>query len=186
MAGVKAADAAVRIRRYVPSDHPRVYRIWKVSGLGVTPSDTSAEVERIRRRDPELFLVAERGTSLVGAVLGRFDGRRGWVVHLAVDPGARHARVGTALMSEVERRLARKGCPKINLLVLPTNAGVVRFYRRLGYAPRRMILMEKWLASSGAPRRPSAGARAPPRRPQGRPRRRRSGAHPPRREDPPS
>lgn len=91
---------------------------------------------------------------MVGVVLGRFDGRRGWVNHLAVDPAFRHRRLGSLLMAELERRLARKGCPKVNLHVTRDNRGVVAFYESLGYATRDMVFMEKWL-----PRRLRTGRR---------------------------
>ena len=126
-------------------------RIWRASGIGTGPSDKFAELERQRRTDPDLFLVAERKGRPVGVVLGRFDGRRGWVNHLAVDPTGRRLGTGSALMAELEQRLARKGCPKVNLHVLPENVEVCGFYERLGYGRRALLFMDKWLtAPSGA------------------------------------
>src|SRR3546814_13845060 len=52
-------------------------------------------------------------------------------------------------MAEAERRLAAIGCDKVNLLIEPDNAGVERFYRRLGYDRDELIFMEKWLAAAG-------------------------------------
>ena len=81
----------------------------------------------------------------MGAVLGRFDGRRGWVNHLAVDARCRHRGVGTEIMRELERRLVSKGCRKVNLHVLRGNAGVCEFYESLGYARAELVFMEKYL-----------------------------------------
>jgi ribosomal protein S18 acetylase RimI-like enzyme len=36
-------------------------------------------------------------------------------------------------MHEVERLLAERGCPKLNLQVRSDNAAVIDFYRKLGY-----------------------------------------------------
>jgi ribosomal protein S18 acetylase RimI-like enzyme len=41
--------------------------------------------------------------------------------------------------------LAERGCPKINLQVLASNAGVVEFYRKLGYRVEERISMGKIL-----------------------------------------
>jgi ribosomal protein S18 acetylase RimI-like enzyme len=81
----------------------------------------------------------------VGAVLGRFDGRRGWVNHLAVDPRARSNGIGSTLMRELERRLRAKGCQKVNLHVVRTNRQVCVFYEELGYEHSDLLFMGKWL-----------------------------------------
>ncbi len=146
------------LRTYVPRDYPAVRDLWRASGLTVGPSDRPAELERTRRRDPDLFLVAEWDGVLVGAVLGRFDGRRGWINHLAVEEPARHLGIGARLMAEVERRLARKGCAKVNLHVFPENVRACGFYERLGYGRREFIFMDKWLRG---PRAVRARARPP-------------------------
>lgn len=141
----EALEPRVRIRPYTPADFAKVRRLWRDAGLGVSPSDRRSEIERARRRDPDLFLVAERGGRLAGAVLGRFDGRRGWVNHLAVTEAFRRLGIGHRLMVELERRLAAKGCPKVNLHVVPSNERVLRFYERLGYHRRELVFMDKWL-----------------------------------------
>ncbi len=174
--------SVLRIRPYVPEDYRAVVRLWKRSGIEVGPSDVPAEIERARRRDPGLFLVAVQGARRVGVVLGRFDGRLGWIHHLAVDPAHRGRGLGRRLVLELERRLARAGCPKVNLHVLRSNAAVVPFYERLGYGTRDLLFLDKWLR--GAPIRPHRGryprdrgesrtpdrprTRGPPGRPSGR------------------
>jgi len=82
---------------------------------------------------PELLLAAIADGQLVGAVMGGFDGVRGWVHHLAVDPGWRGQGIGRRLMQAVEAGLGPLGCPKVNLQVRATNAEVIAFYRALGY-----------------------------------------------------
>ena len=85
---------------------------------------------------PGLLLVATdptAGDRVVGTVLGTFDGRRGWIHRLAVHPDHRRRGIGDALVTEVEARLAALGAPRVNLLVLPENAGALRFWRRRGY-----------------------------------------------------
>ncbi len=51
-------------------------------------------------------------------------------------------------MRHVERELAARGCPKVNLQVLASNAAVVAFYRSLGYAVEERVSMGKLLGSA--------------------------------------
>jgi ribosomal protein S18 acetylase RimI-like enzyme len=143
--GPEERSAPWSIRAYRPADYRRVVGLWQRAGLISSPSDRREELERSRRRDPDLFLVAESRKGIVGVVLGRFDGRRGWINHLAVDSDYRRRGLGRELMERVERRLLRKGCAKVNLHIEPGNRGVVEFYVRLGYRERELLFMDKWI-----------------------------------------
>ena len=48
-------------------------------------------------------------------------------------------------MRELERRLKRKGCRKLNLHVASGNRRVCAFYESIGYRRADLIFMEKWL-----------------------------------------
>ena len=51
-------------------------------------------------------------------------------------------------MREVEERLSRLGCPKLNLQVRSNNDAVVSFYRKLGYQIEERVSMGKRLGSN--------------------------------------
>jgi ribosomal protein S18 acetylase RimI-like enzyme len=68
---------------------------------------------------------------------------RGWIHHLAVSPAHRRCGVGTRLMRAAERDLAQLDCPKINLQVRAVNAGVIGFYRSLGYQVEELASLGK-------------------------------------------
>ncbi len=137
---------SVDTRPYSPADHDAVVALWSEVFAGDPPRN--APPAMIRRKlgvQPELFLVATQEGRVIGTVLAGFDGVRGWIHHLAVDPSARRAGVATRLMAHAERALAAVGCPKVNLQVRATNAGVVAFYRRLGYVVEERVSMGKAL-----------------------------------------
>jgi len=62
-----------------------------------------------------------------------FDGHRGWVYFLAVEPGHQSLSMGQAMMAHVENILLERGCPKILLMVRRGDKSVIAFYRQLGY-----------------------------------------------------
>ncbi|MGD0574490.1 MAG: GNAT family N-acetyltransferase [Anaerolineales bacterium] len=129
-----------------PDDFPNVLDLWQrcAPGISLGASDTPQEIEKKLCRDPDLFLVLEEGGKILGTVLGGFDGRRGMVYHLAVDPAHRQEGLGHSLMQEVEARLRRKGCRKAYLLVVPGN-GALDFYLTQGWQPMPVHLLAKEL-----------------------------------------
>lgn len=127
---------AVSIREFsFPQDYPTVYALWSAAGPGIQlrRSDEPEEIAKKLTRDPDLFLVAEKNGHIVGAVLGGFDGRRGLVYHLAVDPACRQEGIGSRLMDELEARLRAKGCIRCYLLVTIDNRTAMQFYERRGW-----------------------------------------------------
>ena len=123
-------------------DYAAIYDLWQDAGEGVhlRPSDRRDQVAKKLERDPELFLVAELGGQVVGVMMGAWDGRRGWLHHLAVARQARGQGIATALVQAVEEGLRAKGCLKVNLLVWRGNSEARRLYRRLGYQEMKPIV----------------------------------------------
>jgi ribosomal protein S18 acetylase RimI-like enzyme len=132
------------IRPYRDADQGDVVALWHEVFAYPTPhNDPEAVIRQKRAVQPELFLVAELDDRVVGTVLGGYDGHRGWVYSLAVAPARRGLGIGTALVRHLERALAGRACPKVNLQVLASNAGVVAFYEKLGYRVEDRISMGK-------------------------------------------
>lgn len=89
----------------------------------------------------DLFLVAVEGDRVLGTILAGYDGHRGWLYKLAVHPNARHCGIGTKLVRAAEKRLAAKGCTKLNLQVRAGNDEAARFWARMGYAEEPRVSM---------------------------------------------
>jgi ribosomal protein S18 acetylase RimI-like enzyme len=76
----------------------------------VLPSSTDDEpaVRALLARDPEALLVSEDDGRTVATVIVGWDGWRGNLYRLAVDPASRRVRVASSLIGEAERRLTAK------------------------------------------------------------------------------
>jgi ribosomal protein S18 acetylase RimI-like enzyme len=138
-------DVPPILREFRESDYDAAITVWRACGLTLKPSDTLAELRKLVERNPGLFLVAEEDGDVAGTVIGAWDGRRGWVYHLAVRPAAQRRGTARLLMDEVERRLRAAGATKLNLMIEPANSGVTEFYDKLGYAPADLMFMTKRL-----------------------------------------
>jgi ribosomal protein S18 acetylase RimI-like enzyme len=124
----------VRIRPFRPADEAAVVALWQACGLTRPWNDPHQDIVTKLTTQPELFLVGMVQETLMASAMIGFDGHRGWVYYLAVDPAHQRAGHGRALMHEAERLLAERGCAKLNLQVRTSNAEVIDFYRKLGYA----------------------------------------------------
>ena len=126
----------VQLREFqFPVDYEQFFRLWQSieRGVHVGRSDTLTEIGKKLTRDPELFLVAEVSGTIIGSVVGGFDGRRGLIYHLAVSAAFRLQGIGSRLMNEVETRLRAKGCLKCYLLVTQDNPEAGQYYEQRGW-----------------------------------------------------
>jgi len=142
-------ELLVEIRAYKETDEVAVARLWrKVFPDAPSWNDPVADIRRKLAVQPELFFVAVLDSEIVGTAMAGFDGHRGWVYYVAVEPAHRRRGIGAALMKRVEGDLALLGCPKLNLQVRGSNREAVSFYRRLGYEVEDRVSMGKRLSVS--------------------------------------
>ena len=135
----------MQIRQFEADDQQAVIALWQRCNLTRAWNDPQKDVARKLGVQRERFLVGVEEGAIVAAVMAGFDGHRGSVNYLAVDPQFRRRGFGRALMLRVEQLLAERGCPKVNLMVRSSNEDVVAFYRRLGYTPDDVVALGKRL-----------------------------------------
>lgn len=135
----------MRIRAFAERDTDAVIRLWEDCELTRPWNDPHRDIERKRTTQPDLFLVGDEAGAVVATAMVGYDGHRGWVYYLAVDPAHRGAGHSRALMAEAERLLVERGCPKFMLMVRASNTAVVELYEHLGYAREDTIVMGKRL-----------------------------------------
>ncbi len=135
----------MEIRPFQIRDEELVVQLWIDCGLVVPWNDPHRDIQRKLQVQPEMFLVAFSEDQIIGTVMAGYDGHRGWINFLAVHP--RHQRTGVAarLMGDAEALLRAAGCPKINLQVRSTNAGVIEFYKRMGFTVDDVVSLGKRL-----------------------------------------
>jgi ribosomal protein S18 acetylase RimI-like enzyme len=135
------------IRPFAPGDREAVIRLWTRCDLVVDWNNPGQDIERKLQVNPEWFLVGVVGDRIVGSVMAGYEGHRGWINYLAVDPDLQRGGLGRRLMEEAEARLLAAGCPKINLQVRASNEEVIEFYRAIGYSVESVVSMGKRLVA---------------------------------------
>lgn len=131
-----------RIRRLTIGDYNEMMKLWQRSSLPFKPKgrDCRQEITHQMKRTPELFLGAFEGRTLVGTVVGSYDGRKGWINRLAVDPDHRWQGIGQLLIARIEKSLKKKGARIISALVEESNLKSISLFEKLGYVTDRGIL----------------------------------------------
>jgi ribosomal protein S18 acetylase RimI-like enzyme len=131
----KSENAEVAIRELRADDYGALVALWREGGLPYRPQgrDGREALARQLKEDTAVYLVAEVAGTMVGAVLGSHDGRKGWINRLAVLPNCRKQSVGAMLVAEVERRLAARGIAIFACLVEDWNEGSKAFFEKVGY-----------------------------------------------------
>jgi ribosomal protein S18 acetylase RimI-like enzyme len=137
------------IRTFRPEDEAAVVALWRRCELTRPWNDPHKDIARKLAEQPGGFLVGEIEGRVVATVMVGYDGHRGWINYLGIDPDAQQQGLGRALMDEAERRLRARGCPKINLQVRCTNTQAIEFYRRIGFTQDDVLSFGKRLEHDG-------------------------------------
>lgn len=125
------------IRRFRSADIPSALDLWRATpGVGVSGGDEPASLRSFLRKNRALCLIAESTGRIVGTVLCGFDGRRGYIYHLAVRPEARRRGVARALISRVTAELSRRGAKRCHAMVFANNELAHAFWSAAGWRER--------------------------------------------------
>jgi len=122
-----------------------VVRLWRKCGLVRPWNDPNKDIDRkLTDRNGGFFLLF-LGDLLIGSVMAGYDGHRGSIYYLGIDPAHQSSGLGRIMMAHCEAYLLERGCPKINLFVRQGNEAVIRFYDLLGYEEERAVAFGKRL-----------------------------------------
>ena len=133
----------MEIRNYHLSDESQVIDLWFKCDLVRPWNNPKKDIESKLKVDPDLFLVGLLDNRIIAAVMGGYEGHRGWINYLAVDPSHQRKGYGKTIMKEIEERVKAKGAPKINVQIRSTNKSVIDSYKSIGYKIDDVIGMGK-------------------------------------------
>lgn len=134
------------IRPYRSQDKAALIELWKKCGLTRPWNDPDADIDLAVSKPNSTILVGIDETDrAVGSVMTGFDGHRGWLYYVAVDPDVRGSGLGRTLCTHAETWLKTIGCTKVEAIMRAENTQVRGFYDALGYFFEDRVLMAKWL-----------------------------------------
>jgi ribosomal protein S18 acetylase RimI-like enzyme len=131
----------MQIEDFTMAYYSEIIDLWRRAGISLGSSDNKVEVQNILERNPGLFLIGKENNKVIAVVEGGYDGRRGYVHHLAVDPAYQREGHGRELMNELMNRFRQNKVQKVHLFVEKTNKKAIKFYKKLGWELREYLTM---------------------------------------------
>ncbi len=129
------------IRLFSEEDRRQVVRLWKTVFADDPPHNEPDQVITAKLKVDELLFVAVEQGKLIGTAMAGYDGHRGWLYSVAVDPQQQQSGIGKLLVEHALTSLREHGCVKVNLQVRSSNTEVVAFYRKLGFSIEERVSM---------------------------------------------
>jgi len=129
------------IRRLTFDDYDEIMRVWAVSGLPIKSNGrdsrdmVAAEIAREWCAYFGLFV----NDKMVGVTITQFDGRRGWINRLAVDPDYRGMGLAGDLMAKCDEFLDQFGEVVPCALIEGENMPSMACFEKAGYVCERSI-----------------------------------------------
>jgi ribosomal protein S18 acetylase RimI-like enzyme len=135
----------MEIEDFTMDYYNEIIELWRRSGISIGSSDDRSEVQRILLRNPGFFLIGKKKDKVIAVVEGTYDGRRGYIHHLAVDPSFQKQDYGKMLIDELMERFRQNKVHKIHLFVEKQNKSAIKFYKSLGWEKRKYLTIMSYI-----------------------------------------
>ena len=129
------------------ADVATVIDLWDRCGLLRPWNNPMQDIALARTNSTSTILVGLVDGLPAATAMAGFDGHRGWVFYVAVDPAHRRRGLGRQIMEAAEAWLRTQGAPKLQLMIRQTNSAVIDFYERLGFTDQKVVVMGKFLSA---------------------------------------
>lgn len=129
----------------VMDDCEAVISLWERAGLTRPWNDARSDFRLAVEGRTSAILLLHVERELAATVMAGFDGHRGWVYYLGVDPAHRRKGLGRDLMLAAEQWLTERNAPKIQFMVREGNDQALDFYQALGYETQPVVTLGRRL-----------------------------------------
>lgn len=126
----------LEIRRLTIADYDDIIRVWSDAGLPYKPNGRERRDMLAKEMAQPFcqFLGLEVDGRLIGVIIANWDGRRGWLNRLAIDPDHRGRRFAGKLIEAAEQFLDSQGAIVLAGLIDEENLPSMAAFSRAGYS----------------------------------------------------
>jgi transitional endoplasmic reticulum ATPase len=133
-----------RVRDFHADDLDAAVRLWDnpAASTEAPAFGLSDLIAAVRSHEPAVVAVV--GDDLVGSAVAAVGGDRAWVMRISLAAAWRHRGIGSAMLSELERRLVAAGVHRIQCLLADESEIGALALEHAGYTARRgMVFYER-------------------------------------------
>jgi ribosomal protein S18 acetylase RimI-like enzyme len=106
----------ITLRAGTRADVEAVLTFWLDATAEPSTTDDAAGLEGLLERSPGALILAVDGDAVIGSIVAGWDGWRGALYRLAVEPSYRRRGIATRLVAEAERLLRDQGVRRMHLI----------------------------------------------------------------------
>ncbi len=124
------------LRQLTIDDYDDLVRVWAEAGLPFKPTgrDCPARIERELQRADSAFFGLFEDARLVAVGLASYDGRKGWIQRVAVDPNQRGRGLAGEIIAACEDFLKSLDAEVISCLIEDLNYPSISVFKNAGYS----------------------------------------------------
>lgn len=112
----------IEFRKMVIEDYEESFALWnRTEGMGLSSADSRESIQLYLERNQGFSQVAVNNGRIIGTLLSGHDGRRGYLYHLAVEPGFRGQSIAKNLVRHAIALLREAGIQRAHIMVLDSN-----------------------------------------------------------------
>ncbi|MEK5057851.1 GNAT family N-acetyltransferase [Paenibacillus shunpengii] len=132
----------IEFRKMVIEDYEESFALWnRTEGMGLSSADSRESIQLYLERNQGFSQVAVNNGRIIGTLLSGHDGRRGYLYHLAVEPGFRGQSIAKNLVRHAIALLREAGIQRAHIMVLDSNEAGKAFWSRMGWTGRDDVLL---------------------------------------------
>lgn len=131
-----------KIKELSIEDYDEIIRIWAIAGLPYKPKgrDSKEMIAKEKLHATTCYFGLYIEDIIVGVAIANFDGRRGWINRVAIDPDYRNKGFAGKLISRCNEYLESVGAVVICALIEDINYPSISTFGKAGFELNKEIL----------------------------------------------
>jgi len=126
---------SVILKKLSIDDYEQIVKLWADAGLPFKPRgrDSKAMMSKEMQQEGVAYFGLYENSRLLAVGIANYDGRRGWINRVAVDPDRRGDGLAGMIIEECEKFMRTKGAVVLTALIEDINEPSISCFQKAGF-----------------------------------------------------